>query len=129
MSHSACLTPIRSKRRSERRRTRWSSLSQEISTAPSCATATTASTSMPSTLSCAYKSRASATQAGSTSLGKRRSELLSWSVGYQHSLLSIHPSRFSPASTRRGGGTGQEIAAVTSSVTFFSTMGLHFFSA
>jgi hypothetical protein len=28
-----------------------------------------------------------------------------------------------------GCGTGQEIAAVTSSATFFSTMGLHFFSA
>jgi hypothetical protein len=30
---------------------------------------------------------------------------------------------------RGGRGTGQEIAAVTSSATFFSTMGLHFFSA
>lgn len=57
------------------------SLSQEISTAPWCATATTtASTSMPSILSCACKSRASATQAGSTSLDKRHSRLLRWLV-------------------------------------------------
>jgi hypothetical protein len=39
-----------------------------------------------------------------------------------------------PAPSRRrlrghGIGTGQEIAAVTSSATFFSTLGLHFFSA
>ncbi len=30
---------------------------------------------------------------------------------------------------RGGCGTGQEIAALTSSATFFSTMGLHFASA
>ena len=33
------------------------------------------------------------------------------------------------AALRGGCGTGQEIAAVTSSATFFSTMGLHFLSA
>ena len=54
--------------------------------------------------------------------------------GYQGDLRDVasRPKPPYPRTVRalRGGcGTGQEIAAVTSSATFFSTVGLQFFSA